>query len=424
MCKAFISADASRHHLHEQKLNCLAPLEGWHITTIQNSIGAPLSLAIFNSKFHICNIKMNDIIDAILSGKKDSFKEQCSEELSIQRDLNGWALIHWIAYCDEKEMLLELLCRYPKTILEKTYRLQTVLHIAAQQSSSRCLNTLLLLPSEDACFSNLAMDSLINLGNEWDETCLHIAAANCNADIIKLLLAGGASPLALDLWKRTPYIVALEVGRLEDVLVLLRNEISASLLNVQDKSISIAIDSKKAVKDQIAKDFLAAVEKRKERVFSSLRSSPSDIISVKKPSEVPRSSAPGHQTKMISLSQRVEYPGDIDAVKIMVAQRDHYELNGRDMFGLTALHKFSSWNKVDLIDLLLPLLTVDEVNAVSPDGYSSLHHAVESRASESIARLLQDDRVDATLINKGGKTAAAMAQETGFNTIIQLFNLS
>ena len=35
------------------------------------------------------------------------------------------------------------------------------------------------------------------------------------------------------------------------------------------------------------------------------------------------------------------------------------------MFGLTALHKFASWEKPELIELLLPYLSEDEVNMLS-----------------------------------------------------------
>lgn len=34
---------------------------------------------------------------------------------------------------------------------------------------------------------------------------------------------------------------------------------------------------------------------------------------------------------------------------------------GKDMFGLSALHKFASWDKADLVVLLLPFLTPQQV---------------------------------------------------------------
>ena len=34
---------------------------------------------------------------------------------------------------------------------------------------------------------------------------------------------------------------------------------------------------------------------------------------------------------------------------------------GRDAFGLSALHKFAAWNKVDLLELLLPFLSEQDL---------------------------------------------------------------
>lgn len=45
----------------------------------------------------------------------------------------------------------------------------------------------------------------------------------------------------------------------------------------------------------------------------------------------------------------------------------------QDMFGLTALHKFASWDKPDLLQLLLPYLTEGDVNTQSgEEGYRVL----------------------------------------------------
>ena len=53
---------------------------------------------------------------------------------------------------------------------------------------------------------------------------------------------------------------------------------------------------------------------------------------------------------------------------------------GTDSYGLTALHKFASWNKTMFIDLLVPKLTREEINYKCPDGKTALHWAVEMAA--------------------------------------------
>lgn len=54
-----------------------------------------------------------------------------------------------------------------------------------------------------------------------------------------------------------------------------------------------------------------------------------------------------------SLSKLIEYPGDPDQLRLLLTER---KVNpaGKDMLGYTALHKFSSWDKVDLLEILCP----------------------------------------------------------------------
>lgn len=50
---------------------------------------------------------------------------------------------------------------------------------------------------------------------------MHYAAANTNPDILKFLLANGPDPNDLDLWRRTPLMIAAELGRLGNIQVFL-----------------------------------------------------------------------------------------------------------------------------------------------------------------------------------------------------------
>ena len=53
---------------------------------------------------------------------------------------------------------------------------------------------------------------------------------------------------------------------------------------------------------------------------------------------------------------------------------------GTDSYGLTALHKFASWNKTLFIELIVSKLTAEEINAKCPEGKTALHWAVEMAA--------------------------------------------
>ena len=66
-----------------------------------------------------------------------------------------------------------------------------------------------------------------------------------------------------------------------------------------------------------------------------------------------------------ALSKLVEFPGDVDSVRQMLEQQIPVAVDpaGKDMFGVAAIHKFSAWNKVDLLQLLIPYLTLTELNS-------------------------------------------------------------
>ena len=56
------------------------------------------------------------------------------------------------------------------------------------------------------------------------------------------------------------------------------------------------------------------------------------------------------------------------------------DICGNDSYGIPALHKFASWNKTVYLDLLIPKLTPEQLNATSTDGKTALHWAVEMAA--------------------------------------------
>ena len=88
------------------------------------------------------------------------------------------------------------------------------------------------------------------------------------------------------------------------------------------------------------------------------------------------------------------------------------------MFGIAAIHKFASWDKVDLLILLLPFLTDEEINAVggiNTNKGSCLHFAVEMNAVNAIKFLMQSTRLDLSIIDKNGFTACDLAAVNKIN---------
>jgi hypothetical protein len=52
------------------------------------------------------------------------------------------------------------------------------------------------------------------------------------------------------------------------------------------------------------------------------------------------------------------------------------------------LHKFSSWNKTDYLDLLVPCLKKEELEIRCPEGKTALHYAVEMASVAAVKRLV------------------------------------
>lgn len=71
----------------------------------------------------------------------------------------------------------------------------------------------------------------------------------------------------------------------------------------------------------------------------------------------------------VALSKLLEYPGNLallQSVRLLpsgdgasATEGPVYDVNGRDFFGMTALHKACSWNKVDIVAFLLQLAATD-----------------------------------------------------------------
>ena len=61
----------------------------------------------------------------------------------------------------------------------------------------------------------------------------------------------------------------------------------------------------------------------------------------------------------------------------------------------TALHKMAAWDKPELMALVLPHLSSEQVRAgAGPNQRSALEEAVEARALRAVATLIDDGRSD------------------------------
>jgi hypothetical protein len=114
----------------------------------------------------------------------------------------------------------------------------------------------------------------------------------------------------------------------------------------------------------------------------------------------------------IALSKLVEFPGDPVKLSEWLHCRSDIDFGGKDMYGLAAIHKFASWNKVDLLELLLPVLTVEQINAHGGSNhYHCLHWCVDMNAMSALTWLLNNDLVDKTVVDRNGKTYLDLMHE-------------
>jgi ankyrin repeat protein len=114
-----------------------------------------------------------------------------------------------------------------------------------------------------------------------------------------------------------------------------------------------------------------------------------------------------------ALSKLVEYPGDSEELRKLL-EDPCVCLNGKDMYGTTALMKFAAWNKTDLVSMLLPVLSAEEVNTTGGrERLPCLHYCVNMDATHTMRVLLREGRIDVSACDGSGRTYVEYAHACG-----------
>lgn len=318
---------------------------------------------------------------------------------------------------------------------------QSILHLAVSNASVQVVNYL--------CQSQLHNGSFINDQKSWGETALHVAVGMGDAKLVSMLCAVPNIDQSLkDHWKRTPVDLAIEMGHMHLIgegLLSANNislkdstkESSTTLIPeaVQKKQHALAGElSQMLIMRKIKKPSSSANVIKVRGIFQDSQETVTGLVvtsnvSSKSPTvnstELPHPAPPSQPAKAINkplrvaLSKQIEFPGDPDTIRSALLSKDKIDINGKDMFGLTALHKLAAWNKVDLMEILLADSDSD-VNVVSPSVGGVLHSAVDMGALEAVSRLLTMPTLNLALTDKQGRTALELARERGLKDVAKL----
>lgn len=278
------------------------------------------------------------------------------------QDDHGMCALCWAAYFDEPEVAKYILTLRQQrggelaTIWGKDKHGATAIHHAALNGS---LRTLRMFKEFQAPWCAT---------NEWGETCLHVAIGfKKDQEAVSVLLAADPALASVkDNWGR----LAFDVTAVD----------SSPATGAPAHSPSVDL------KSNLEAEFMKLREQwstrsRKVNIVEKGMFSTNQHASISQPTGTPKQKIP--------LSKIVEYPGDPKAIAQALSQADKYDPRGRDMYKLTALHKFSSWDKPDLITLLLPHLPADDILLRGGDvNQTSIEMAIEMRAWRSLELLL------------------------------------
>ena len=351
----------------------------------------------------------NIFVDAAACGDLTGIKELLADATTSTAVINaidkdGRSAFHYACLNDDVPLLTVLIADSRVDVELRTPKGDTCMHLAALYA---CLEALRIL------FADPRTAKLLNAKNQWGETPLHLCAGSGDkgaSRAAQLLLDAGASVLETDKWSRGALDVAHDNG--ENCLVqVIQDHIAKQNADVQAKVKELTEHYLKVKND---KPVIAESTKQEQAkmIFSGLGGALKGLKKVEitektmfAKSEGNVGKASGHDAKSTGkvLSKMIDFPGDKDQIKAFLANPE-INAGGKDAYGLTALHKFASWNKVEFIEMLLPHLSKEQLNDQDPDGKTALHWACEMASVAAVSRLVECTDIDTQVKDAKGRT--------------------
>lgn len=343
---------------------------------------------------------MPDLITAVAAGDVRAVQRLLSEAASSpalvnQVDSSGKCALHYACQNGDVRVLSLLLDSAHTELLLTCPDGNTALHLAAL-SSSRDIISLLYADGR----SNL------DYKNKFGETPLHLVAAQGNtvaAETAALLLHLGAHLSIVDKWGRTPFDVSREHGEAHITVVFetyLQDDKACTLEEREMVNLCTAKYQAKCAAESIQRDnarsllvipSVSDIRLKPTKTICKNIFNDSTIIT----QQLSSAYSSGHKK---ALSKLVEYPGSLEQMRALLLDVDEVDPAGADAFGLTALHKFSAWNKCEYIELLIPHLSTVDIQRRCPAGKTALDHAVDAGAQDAVKMLT------AVGVNENGNT--------------------
>lgn len=334
-----------------------------------------------------------------------------------ETDDKGWNLVHHLAYNDDARVLQIVLSLRPALTDAKTSKLQSILHIAAAENSLEV--TKYVLTAHNAIH-------LLNQVNIYRETAGHIASAIGKSRItaISMLIEYGLDLYLHDQWDRSMMMIAVENKHDDIVKLLVDCGVKVSVVSDSNTNTSSNGDASGTciVRSRMADEFMSYVANKgkyttatdelhadadgcsRKVIVKHIFSVTEDLIGVASDTSVQCLDTVSVKSRK-SLSQLVEYPGDVEQIQAYLDNLIDVDPAGRDYFSYTALDKFTLWRKAELVTLLLPYLTVDGLNSNNnKDKSTALHLSIENNCYEVFTILIADNRIDRNIRNASNKT--------------------
>jgi ankyrin repeat protein len=356
---------------------------------------------------------MADFVDAAACGDLDGVRELLADATlsavvinAIDKD--GRSAFHYACLNDDSRLLTVLLAEQRVDVSLRSQKGDTGMHMAALYAALEALKLLL---------ADARTAALLDAQNDFGETPLHLSAGSgdgCAAKAAGLLLAAGAPLWATDKWNRGPRDVSRDNA--ENPLVVVFEAHLAGADPSERAKVDAVTAAYKAESEAAAThtaDAVAANKASKNAIFGQLggvklkktKTKVKGMFRKKKKKKKKNAgeggaaaaepAAAGVDARTLgdgrrALSKLVDFPGDLEAIKGHLANVAGVDPAGRDAYGLTALHKFASWNKTEFLELLIEQLdaSVGELDAQCPDGKTAVHWAVEMAAAGALKTLV------------------------------------